>query len=102
MGGKMPAPIVTKTHAGGFQCLDGVKSATPKRWKVDASTDYLEMKLREGALAHAKYLQGKRRFARSQQDFTFFSGPENDGWDTMCEGSSEWDDFKESLKRGKR
>jgi hypothetical protein len=56
--------------------------------------------MKEGSLARAKYLSGKFAFASSLRDGKFWDGPENDGWDVMCEGSGEWDSFKESLTEG--
>jgi hypothetical protein len=85
------------------QCVDAAAKEITKRltkYGKNVSAKYMELKLQEGALARAKYLIGKFKFANSLRDGNFWKGPETDGWDMMCEGSGEWDDFKETLTDG--
>jgi hypothetical protein len=58
------------------------------------NSNYLENKLREGALALATYAKGKKKFFNSHEKNI---NPEKDGWDLMCRGSGEWDEFKQSI-----
>lgn len=89
-----PAVEVNLTDTEISQCVDAAAEEIHKRlvkYGKCMSASYMENKLREGALARAKYLSGKRKF------LVFHGGPEHDGWDMMCDGSNDWRSFKTFL-----
>lgn len=81
--------------------LEVAKFITDKVAIDNASDAWIRMTLERGAYARAKYMTGKLMFRRLNMG-VMDMGPEEDGWDLMCEGSGEWDEFKATISGKER